>query len=131
MITLDALLRLFAPFLPFVTAEVWEWSHQDSIHCAPWPTKVNLTKGLPEDIDIKLLDAASETLSEVRRAKTEAKRSLKVKAEKVVVSASSERINLVNLVHNDLVEAGNIEALELVEQEGITPQVEVTLADEE
>ena len=92
---------------------------------------MNLTKGLPEQIDIKLLDAASETLSEVRRAKTEAKRSLKVKAEKVVVSASSERINLVNLVHNDLVEAGNIEALELVEQEGITPQVEVTLADEE
>ena len=131
VITLDALLRLFAPFLPFVTAEVWEWSHQDSIHCAPWPTKVNLTKGLPEEIDIKLLDAASETLSEVRRAKTEAKRSLKVKAEKVVVSASSERINLVNLVRNDLVEAGNIEALELVEQEGITPQVEVTLADEE
>ncbi|MBE07951.1 MAG: valine--tRNA ligase [Acidimicrobiaceae bacterium] len=131
VITLDALLRLFAPFLPFVTAEVWEWSHQDSIHCAPWPTKVNLTKGLPEQIDIKLLDAASETLSEVRRAKTEAKRSLKVKAEKVVVSASSERINLVNLVHNDLVEAGNIEALELVEQEGITPQVEVTLAEEE
>ena len=131
VITLDALLRLFAPFLPFVTAEVWEWSHQDSIHCAPWPTKVNLTKGLPEQIDIKLLDAASETLSEVRRAKTEAKRSLKVKAEKVVVSASSERINLVNLVHNDLVEAGNIAALELVEQEGITPQVEVTLADEE
>ena len=131
VITLDALLRLFAPFLPFVTAEVWEWSHQDSIHCAPWPTKVNLTKGLPEQIDIKLLDAASETLSEVRRAKTEAKRSLKVKAEKVVVSASSERINLVNLGHNDLVEAGNIEALELVEQEGITPQVEVTLAEEE
>ena len=131
VITLDALLRLFAPFLPFVTAEVWEWSHQDSIHCAAWPTKVNLTKGLPEEIDIKLLDAASETLSEVRRAKTEAKRSLKVKAEKVVVSASSERINLVNLVHNDLVEAGNIEALELVEQEGITPQVEVTLAEEE
>ena len=47
------------------------------------------------------------------------------------MSASSERINLVNLVRNDLVEAGNIEALELVEQEGITPQVEVTLADEE
>jgi len=130
-ITLDALLRLFAPFLPFVTAEVWEWSHQDSIHCAPWPTKANLTEGLPKEIDIRILDAASETLSEVRRAKTEAKRSLKVKAEKVVVSATSERINFVNLVHNDLVEAGNIETLELVEQEGTAPQVEVTLEEEE
>ncbi|MDP6863718.1 MAG: hypothetical protein QGH80_08560, partial [Acidimicrobiales bacterium] len=66
-----------------------------------------------------------------RRAKTEAKRSLKAKAEKVVVSATSERINLVKLVHNDLVEAGNIETLELVEQEGTAPQVEVTLEEEE
>ena len=92
---------------------------------------MNLTKGLPKEIDIRILDAASETLSEVRRAKTEAKRSLKVKAEKVVVAATSEHINLVNLVRSDLVEAGNIETLELVKQEGITPKVEVTLAEEE
>ena len=130
-ITLETLLRLFAPFLPFVTAEVWSWSHQDSIHAAPWPTPADLSKGLTKEIDIRILDAASETLSEIRRAKTEAKRSLKVKAAKVVVSASKERIEHVTLIRGDLVEAGNIDALELVEHEEASPSVEVTLADEE
>jgi len=130
-ITLETLLRLFAPFLPFVTAEVWSWSHQDSIHSAPWPTSDELSDGLEKEIDIGILDAASETLSEVRRAKTEAKRSLKVKAATVVVSASNERIRQVGLARNDLIEAGNIDALELVEQEEAPPSVEVTLAQEE
>ncbi len=130
-ITLETLLRLFAPFLPFVTAEIWSWSHQDSIHSAPWPTPDELSDGLKKGIDIGILDAASETLSEVRRAKTEAKRSLKVKAATVVVSASNERIKQVGLARNDLIEAGNIDALELVEQEEAPPSVEVTLAQEE
>ncbi|MBM45546.1 MAG: valine--tRNA ligase [Acidimicrobiaceae bacterium] len=130
-ITLETLLRLFAPFLPFVTAEVWSWSHQDSIHSAPWPTPDELSDELEKGIDIGILDAASETLSEVRRAKTEAKRSLKVKAATVVVSASNERIRQVGLARNDLIEAGNIDALELVEQQGAPPSVEVTLAQEE
>ena len=130
-ITLETLLRLFAPFLPFVTAEIWSWSHQDSIHSAPWPTPDELSDGLEKGIDIGILDAASETLSEVRRAKTEAKRSLKVKAATVVVSASNERIKQVGLARNDLIEAGNIDALELVEQEEAPPSVEVALAQEE
>ena len=130
-ITLETLLRLFAPFLPFVTAEIWSWSHQDSIHSAPWPTPDELSDGLEKGIDIGILDAASETLSEVRRAKTEAKRSLKVKAATVVVSASNERIKQVGLARNDLIEAGNIDVLELVEQEEAPPSVEVALAQEE
>jgi len=130
-ITLETLLRLFAPFLPFVTAEIWSWSHQDSIHSAPWPTPDELSDGLEKGIDIGILDAASETLSEVRRAKTEAKRSLKVKAATVVVSASNERIRQVGLARNDLIEAGNIDVLELVEQEEAPPSVEVALAQEE
>jgi valyl-tRNA synthetase len=79
---LDVLLRLFAPMLPFVTEEVWSWSHDGSIHVSPWPTPT--TGGDPA-----LLAAASVLIGEVRRAKAAAGLSMRVEVPSLAVPASS------------------------------------------
>ena len=67
---LDVLLRLLAPVIPFATEEVWRWSHDGSVHLAPWPT-VEETGAL--DAPTGLLPAVSAALIGIRRAKTDAK----------------------------------------------------------
>ncbi|MCS5688009.1 MAG: valine--tRNA ligase [Actinomycetota bacterium] len=128
---LDTLLRLFSPFLPFVTAEVWSWFRDDSIHRASWPDHQGLSIQLDATTNAAVLDAASQTLSEVRKAKTEAKRSLRVVAEHVVVAATREHLDLIESARADLMEAGRISTLELLAQADGNAEVQVTLAADE
>src|SRR5437764_146601 len=66
---LSAFVRLLAPFLPYVTEEVWSWFNDGSVHRASWPTSDELAGGG----DPAVLEAAASVLSEIRKAKTAAK----------------------------------------------------------
>jgi valyl-tRNA synthetase len=118
---LSTLLRLFAPFLPFVTDEVWSWWQDGgSVHRAPWPVP------LGGEGDPAVLDAVAEVLAAVRKAKSEAKASMRAPVSLVVVRAPAERLDLLRAAEADLRDAGSIEALTL--EEAGEPAVAVTLA---
>jgi valyl-tRNA synthetase len=121
---LSVLLRLFAPFLPFVTEECWSWSHDDSVHVSSWPSVGDLPGGGAPD---GLLAAASTVIGEIRRAKTEAKVSQRHGVERVEVTAPSDVIALVRIAADDVAAAGSVADLELVERD-IPLEVRVTLA---
>jgi valyl-tRNA synthetase len=125
---LSAQLRLFAPHVPFVTEEVWSWWQEGSIHRAPWPEADEL-KTLAGEVGSLPLEVASAVLAEVRKAKTEAKVSLRTEAESVVVRDSGERLEALRAVAGDVESAGKISRLELVEAAAFEVSVELAPGD--
>jgi valyl-tRNA synthetase len=115
---LHVMLRLFAPFLPFAAEEVWGWWQKTSgsIHRAAWPTVDELVT----DLDLGnqgLLELASIAVSGVRKAKTDAKVSMKAAVESAVIEAPSAVLSSLRLLESDLKSVGKIETLSYTEAE--------------
>ncbi|WP_144718361.1 valine--tRNA ligase [Agrococcus jejuensis] len=108
---IDVLLRLLAPVLPFATEEVWSWTHEGSIHVAPWPTRSDLPTSAGTT---GLLPAVSEALIGIRRAKSDAKASQRTPVTHAVLAAPSTQLGLLEQAARDLADVGRIERLELV-----------------
>ncbi|MGH3668566.1 MAG: class I tRNA ligase family protein, partial [Acidimicrobiia bacterium] len=96
---LGVYLRLFAPFLPFVTEEVWSWWREGSVHRASWPSVEELS---PYSGDPAVLTETGAVLSAVRKAKSDAKVSMRAEVDSVSVSADPEAIELVRQAEDDL-----------------------------
>jgi valyl-tRNA synthetase len=125
---LSVLLRLFAPFQPFVTEEVWSWWHDGSVHTAPWPTSQELLSliGGADESAAPALERAALVLGEVRKTKSEAKRKLSTPVTRLVVRDTADRLGALRTAEADLVSSGFVETL--VTEEAETFAVEVTLA---
>ncbi|HEU4808568.1 MAG TPA: class I tRNA ligase family protein, partial [Homoserinimonas sp.] len=106
---IDVLLRLFAPFLPFATEEVWSWTHDGSVHAAAWPIAPQ------NDQPQGLLPAVSAALIGIRRAKTDAKASQKTPVTSAIITAPAATLALLELAGDDLKAVGRIETLTFVE----------------
>ena len=127
LVALATLQRLFAPILPYASEEVWSWWRDGSVHRESWPDPSEL--GAPAASgDPLVLDVAAEVLSEVRKAKSEAKVSLATPATRVVVRDTEIRLAALALATADVVAAGKI--AELVTEVASEFSVTVTLAIE-
>jgi valyl-tRNA synthetase len=128
-LALSVLLRLLAPFLPFVTEEVWSWWQSGSVHRAPWPDAASLA-ARAGDGDPLVLTVAADVLAEVRRAKTEAKRSLRTEVHLVNACQTQDRIQALAHALADVRDAGAVHRIELGEVDPGDEFIEVELVHE-
>jgi valyl-tRNA synthetase len=123
-LALSTLLRLFAPFLPFVCEEVWSWCQEGSVHRQPWPEGDEL-RHAAAGADGSPLEMASEVLGRVRKAKSEAKLSQRAPVARLVVRDRDPRLAALLAAEDDVREAGSVADLVLEESEEAS--IEVTL----
>jgi valyl-tRNA synthetase len=142
-LSLSVFLRLFAPFLPFVSEEVWSWWQEGSVHRAPWPDAAELVAeagvlqggyGAGEEeapgagvaaSEEMALAVTADVLREVRKAKSQAGAPMRAPVSRVVVRDSGERLRALELGSGDLLQAGAIERLEPVEDGEFAVEVEL------
>jgi valyl-tRNA synthetase len=123
-LALSVQLRLFAPVLPFVTEEVWSWWQAGSVHRSTWPAATDLPTGGDTAVPV----VAAEALAAVRKAKSEAKQSMRADVASATVTVPQAQVAAVEAVRVDLTNAGRIASLSVVAGEGPLT-VDVVLAE--
>ena len=103
-ISLDVVLRLLAPVLPYVTEEVWSWTHDGSVHRAAWPT----VDEVPGGGDAALLPAVGSALAAVRKAKSEAKVGMRAEVPSLTLVGPDAALAHVRAAEADLRAAGKL-----------------------
>ncbi len=128
-IALSVQLRLFAPFLPFVTEEVWSWWQEGSVHRESWPA-VEPLEEVAAGAQAAVLRDTSIVLAGVRKAKSEAKTSMRSPVALATVSGPQESLDRVAKASDDLRAAGHISRLRFeAVDEPLTATVELAAAE--
>jgi valyl-tRNA synthetase len=124
-VALTTQLRLFAPFLPFTTEETWSWFNDSSVHAQAWPeVQTGIAPGDPQ-----LLANAQAALGLVRKAKSEAKASMRAEIQKVVFTGIETVIADLLIAQSDLLAAGSILEFEtVIDADATELRAEVTLS---
>ncbi|NRA02375.1 MAG: valine--tRNA ligase [Myxococcales bacterium] len=117
-LALESFLRLFAPYLPFVTEEVWSWRFAEtggtrSVHLTSWPSP-HETEAVPKTSD-EAFTCAVEVLQQIRSAKTQAKKSLRWPVVSLEIQGPDAPRAALAAVLDDVRHAGAVEAAARVE----------------
>lgn len=127
-IALRTLLKLFAPFMPYVTEEVWSWFHTTSVHTQSWPVATDVATTAPGNAD--LLRIVGELVSGVRGVKTDAKVKQRHAVLSATITGTDDERNLVQSVEGDVKAVCKIDTVTYEDGELGVKNVELAPVDE-
>jgi valyl-tRNA synthetase len=128
-LSLSAALCMLAPFLPYVTEEVWSWHYRaegESVHTAAWPEpgEVSAAGGDPQ-----VFETAVAVLAQVRGYKTAAHVSLRTPIERITVTGPAGKLALLELSLGDFLQAAAVARADLRLADGADLTVHFASAD--
>ena len=115
-----AMVRMFAPFMPYLSEEVWQWCYSgdadmhESVHRSPWPCTDELAD-IPKPSDVLVYDAAIAVVEAVRKAKADANKSMKAPVQKVTVTGEAKTLETLKLALDDIERMLHISEVDLKE----------------
>lgn len=124
---LKTFLRLLAPFLPYVTEEVWSWAfasadgREKSVHTSAWPTVDEVAAVDRPEYD-GVFEAAVEMLATIRGAKTKAQKSLRWPVSKLEIVGTETDRNALQVALEDVLRAGHVAPDAVTITDGSSPE---------
>jgi valyl-tRNA synthetase len=124
---LDVLMRLFAPFLPYITEEVWSWSFaeerdQPSIHTAAWPSQAEFV-GIDAPANEGSFDLAVACWTAINKCKADASVSMGREVDRLTITAHPESMAQLGPVLSDILLAARASDHSLAERSDLEPGV--------
>ena len=104
ILILENVLKLFAPFVPMITDEIWLTMYPDkkSIHLQRWPQKIDVDLN---NISSHEFEVAKESIASIRKEKTSNEIGLGKEVEKITITVNKEKIEALNQVLGDVQDA--------------------------
>jgi valyl-tRNA synthetase len=124
---LSVLLRLFAPFLPYISEEVWSWAFAEetgrsSLHAGPWPAEADFA-GLAAPADPGSLQLAIDALAAIHKAKADAAVSAGREVAELTLAADAATLTRLRPVLADVLAAARCASHRLETRADLEPGV--------
>ena len=126
-LALRTYLRLFAPYVPYISEEVWSWrfagdGRDASIHTSAWPSLAE-TDAVAKPEHDAAFDCAIEVLGKIRSTKTQSQKSLRWPITEIKITGTKADCAALEPVMPDILRASNAPANSYSITEGPTSEV--------